>query len=102
VADVRAVIARLGLLGPLPEEDADIADGVLERYDDLLRRLVEPLHATDAEVVAGLFPQSACFGMEWTLVHLLENSEGWPSTALQAVNSARWSEVLSTRLDSRI
>jgi hypothetical protein len=99
LTDVRADIARLGLLGPLPEEDAEIVDGVLEQYDDLLQRLVEPLSASEAEVVAGVFPQSACFGMEWTLVHLLENSEGWPSGALDAVNSERWRQVLAKRRD---
>ena len=99
MTDVRAVIARLGLLGPLPEEDDDIADGVLEQYDALLQRLVDPLTATHAEVLAGLFPQSECFGMEWTLVHLLENSGGWPSAALAAVNSERWREVLVERLN---
>lgn len=86
-------------MGPLPDADAPVADGLLERYEALLAELREPLSPDEAKLVAPLFPKSACFGLEWTLVHLLERSEGWPSEALDRVVPAQWRDELIGRIE---
>jgi hypothetical protein len=74
-----AAIHRLASLGPLPaSSDADANQ--LADYQQLLESVPPPVSDTEAEVLAGLFPadRDECFGLAWTLVHLVETAPGWP------------------------
>jgi hypothetical protein len=91
--------AELRKLGPLPDDKTEIADGVLERYDELLNEIKDPPNISEAIVLAGLFPSTSCFGMEWTLVHLLEKSADWPSIAINAIVSKYWKLEMLQRIE---
>jgi hypothetical protein len=97
---MRNSVVELGRLGPLPDADDEIADGVLERYEELLSSIDSQLNIDEARVVAGLFPRKACFGMEWMLVHLLEASESWPA-ALEALTNPGWADELRKRIERK-
>jgi len=98
---VRSAVAELGELGPLPEADDNAEDSLLQRYEQLLGSICEPLNVAEATIIAGLFPRSACFGLEWTLLHLLERSQVWPSAAMDSVCAPRWRREVETRLTRR-
>lgn len=98
---IRSAVAELGKLGPLPEADDSAEDSVLQRYEQLLGTICEPLNVAEATIIAGIFPRSTCFGLEWTLLHLLERSQDWPSAAMESVCAPRWRRELETRLTSR-
>lgn len=70
---LRAAIHRLAGLGPLPASN-DTDANQLSNYQQLLESLQPPVSDAEAAVLAGLFPphRDGCFGLAWTLVHLLE------------------------------
>ena len=73
--DNATIIARLQALGPLP--DARLADDgsfPLQAFDDLLQQLIKPLTQTFAVQLINLGPPAhcGCYGIEWSLVHLVE------------------------------
>jgi hypothetical protein len=79
---MRAAIHRLTALGPLPGTDAAQVDQ-LEHYQQLLSALQPPVSDAEAQVLTGLFPPEGddCYGLAWTLVHLIETAPGWPLLA---------------------
>lgn len=70
---LRAAIHCLAGLGPLPASN-DTDANQLSNYQQLLESLQPPVSDAEAAVLAGLFPphRDGCFGLAWTLVHLLE------------------------------
>jgi hypothetical protein len=94
---MRAAIHRLAALGPLPATDAAEVDQ-LERYQWLLDGLQPPVSDAEAQVLVGLFPpeEDDCFGLAWTLVHLIETAPGWPLAACLQ-NSDGWIGYLRDR-----
>jgi hypothetical protein len=76
---MRAAIHRLAALGPLPASDDADADQ-LDEYQQLLDGLEPPVSDAEAEVLIDLFPphRDDCYGLAWTLVHLVETAPGWP------------------------
>jgi hypothetical protein len=79
---MRAAIHRLAALGPLPASD-DAEVDQLEDYQRLLDRLQPPVSDAEAQVLTHLFPpdRDDCYGLAWTLVHLIETAPGWPLPA---------------------
>ena len=72
---MRAEVEQLVSLGPLPAES--IAEPA--QLDELQRRLEaisKPVVAQEVEVLLTLFgPDDTCFGLAWTLLHLVETAE---------------------------
>jgi hypothetical protein len=75
---MRPAIYRLATLGPLPASDDTDVDR-LQEYQQLLDGLQPPVSDAEAQVLTGLFPpDDDCYGLAWTLVHLIETAPGWP------------------------
>ena len=66
----REAAVELVKLGPLPDEKTDIADGVIERYEELLHSIPHPISRAEAEALVMLFLPNGCFGLDWSLLHL--------------------------------
>lgn len=72
------LIAKLEQLGTLPsEQDPIIDDFPLDTFDQLLQQFQLPITMEIAQRLIQLSPPSGsgCFGVEWTLLHLIENLE---------------------------
>jgi hypothetical protein len=66
-------------MGPLPAGGSAAADmESLEDYQRRLESISEPVSDEEAEVLATLFGPDDCFGLAWTLVHLIETAPNWP------------------------
>ena len=101
IGDVRGVVATLAALGPLPTEtEAFTAAPDLDRWEELMGRVSQPLTDEEAYLLAACFPSddSDAFGAAWTLVHLLESAPGWPAASALERAPRYWREVLLTRL----
>ena len=89
----------LEILGQLPDESEDIEVGVLEEYQELLWSIAPPQEIEEAMVLTRLFPKSACFGLDWTVLHILEKTPNWPLyEVIEACSSDKWKSVLLERL----
>jgi hypothetical protein len=76
---MRDVICRLVELGPIPDEDADAEQ--IRRHESLLGEAyneLRPVTDDEARALIGLFGPDECFGLAWTILHLVESAPGWP------------------------
>ncbi|MEU4237076.1 hypothetical protein [Actinoplanes sp. NPDC026619] len=73
---VRREVRRFVELGPLrPEDDeSDDADAALEAQERALLAIQRPVTDDEAELLIGAFGPDNCFGMAWTLLHLVETA----------------------------
>lgn len=94
---MQSQIIDLIKLGRLPrEEEAD--PEILERVQVLLSEIARPI--TDAEAVglAGLLGPDDCYGLAWTLIHIIEEAPGWPLNDVIAATDGEWPAVLTSRV----
>ncbi|MEV7789854.1 hypothetical protein AB0O72_31445 [Streptomyces sp. NPDC088106] len=86
---VRSAVRQFSELGPLPSED-DVTDGELEQFDHLLESIIAPVTAEEAELLAESFGDDNCFGLAWSLLHLIETSPVHPISAEPAATANEW------------
>jgi hypothetical protein len=86
----------------MPTDAEAVSDSPLvEQWESLLEQLEsQGVTALEAESLLSAFPSddSDCFGLAWTLVHILEASEGWPPALALSKASGPWAEILRNRL----
>ncbi len=82
-------------LGPLPaEREASVEQ--LKAYEVLLHGITKPITDEEARSVACLFGPDGCFGLAWTLLHLVESAPGWPLQDCLA-SDGEWTRQLRDR-----
>src|SRR3546814_10482130 len=72
---VRSEIFNLIDLGPLPSEAGSVTD--VARRQTLIQSIAPPLTLAEATALAGVLGPDNCFGLAWTVVHLIESAPGW-------------------------
>ncbi|MGJ5176768.1 hypothetical protein ACQR16_07485 [Bradyrhizobium oligotrophicum] len=93
---MQAAVKELLSLGPFPPSAvADIA--TLEKIEAALEKIQPPISEDDAKALVGLLGSDDCFGLAWTLVHLIETAPGWPIEDALEGRSGMWIEVMNTR-----
>jgi hypothetical protein len=77
---VREEVKELQKLGPPPTEQELIRNPspLLDKYELLLSSIAEPVTDEEARVLTGIFGADGCFGLGWTLLHLIETAPNWP------------------------
>jgi hypothetical protein len=96
---VRKEVADFLALGPLPRsQNAEPAH--VERLGEALSKISMPVSDDEAAILASAFGPDECFGLAWTLVHLIESApEGAPLARIpQSENE--WVELLRERAAS--
>ncbi|WP_460503186.1 hypothetical protein [Hymenobacter agri] len=71
-----AIIARLQEIGPLPDDSSPAIDTFpLQKFDELLQQLSEPLEPSHSLALINLGPphDASTYEVEWALVHAAEN-----------------------------
>ena len=79
-------------LGPLPDEEADVE--LVKRHEDLLGRITEPVTDEEAKVLITMFGSDDCYGLAWTLLHLIETAPNWPLEECLRGDGNEWIERL--------
>jgi hypothetical protein len=95
---IRPEVRELVAIGPLPDSASAAAD--MQRLEDYQRRLEnisEPVSDEEAEALAGLFGPDDCFGLAWTLVHLIETAPSWPFVEQLPASDNEWIQLLRAR-----
>jgi hypothetical protein len=77
---VRDEVKALLRMGPLPSEEELIRSpaSLVENYQQLLLSIEKPVTDDEAKILTGTFGVDDCFGLCWTLVHLIETAPNWP------------------------
>ena len=93
---IRNTVLRLAALGKMPASSAD--EEVIEMWQDRLSEISKPITEEEAAVLIKLFGDDDCYGLAWTLLHLIESTPGWPVSAVLNSSSGIWIETLRGRV----
>ena len=95
---VRKEVIDFAAMGPLP--DSTIADeDDLYRRESALKAIVPPVNAEEAEILMSTFGPDECFGLAWTLLHLVETTPGGVPMGKESppLNANEWVRELWSR-----
>ena len=97
---MRKEVQELSNLGPLPDCET-VEEEQLNRYESLLSRVAPPVSDAEARCLVHLFGPDECYGLAWTLLHLIETAPGWPLHDCLQDTDNPWSERLRLRAECR-
>src|SRR5690349_8754519 len=93
---IRREVTEFAGLGPLPDQDAD--EATIARHQDCLSRIVAPVADAEAAVLIELFGPDDCYGLAWTLLHLIESAPaGAPLNSEPGSDANEWVRCLWSR-----
>ncbi len=89
-------ICTLVSLGPLPKSiEADMEQ--LRRIEAALAKVRTPLSRAEAKALLPVFGPDDCFGLAWSLLHLVETAPDLAHVLADADQSNEWMERLLSR-----
>ncbi len=76
---MRTSVVNLTSLGRLPEERA-AAVPQLQAFEAALQAIEPPVTDEEAMALLQALPntEGSCFGLAWSVLHLIETAPGWP------------------------
>jgi hypothetical protein len=73
---IRNEVRYFSTLGQLPEENST-EDAILA-HQKALQDIKPPISCEEAELLLSSFGPDDCYGLAWTLLHLIESAPGGP------------------------
>ena len=95
---MRQEVRDLVKMGPLPDEDA--TEERISEYERLLHCISRPLSDEEATALIGLFGPDDCYGLAWTLLHLIETAPSWPIEECLQDEDNQWIRRLRTGVEN--
>lgn len=92
-----AISALLGL-GPLPSS-AMASVPAMQAFETQLSKVKTPVKDEEACALVKLFGPDDCFGLAWTLLHLIETAPGWPVEGALDGLAGEWIDRLRDRAE---
>jgi len=83
-------------LGPLPREKGAKADQVFG-LETALKAIEAPVTREEAVALATAFGPDDCFGLSWTLLHLIESAPGGPPLDSLPAGDNEWIILIRQR-----
>lgn len=93
---MQSAIEALVGLGPLPSS-ATATVPALQTFEERLAQVQTPVSNEEACALVRLFGPDDCFGLAWTLLHLIETSPGWPIESALDELQGEWIDRLRER-----
>jgi hypothetical protein len=87
---MREAVIELVQLGPMPTATIATDPDLVDRYAALLESIARPLSNEEACALVKIFGPDDCFGVAWTLLHLIETAPGWPIAECLHDTSNEW------------
>jgi hypothetical protein len=69
---IRQVVTEFVALGPLPDSQA--SEEKIAEHQRLLTKIRRPISDEEAKLLIGCFGPDDCYGLAWTLLHLIESA----------------------------
>jgi hypothetical protein len=92
----KKLLDELHKIGKLPSGREDAADNFpLDRFEILIKQIQLPLDIDTVIRLNNLSPPvgTGCFGMEWTLVHLIEKYENYDEDFQKIMDNSEDGEI---------
>ncbi len=81
--------------GPLPESATD--EKVMKVHEDALAKIKPPVSIDEARSLLTSFGPDDCFGLAWTLLHLIETAPVHPLDVQPTSDTNEWLQILWDR-----
>ncbi|WP_198676998.1 hypothetical protein [Streptomyces atratus] len=81
--------------GPLLDWDA--SEGEIDRRENQLKEISGPVTADEAKALVACFGPDDCYGVAWSLLHLIETGPNPVLTTQPALEANEWHHTLWTR-----
>jgi hypothetical protein len=95
---MQEAIEELVALGQLPgSARSDLA--TVEKIQRALARVKPPITDEEARALVRLFGPDDCFGLAWTLLHLIETAPNWPLPECLRGSTNEWTNLLRDRAE---
>lgn len=94
---MQAAVKELLALGPLPASDEASVEE-LKRFEVALEGVARPIAQAEAAQLAKLFGPDDCFGLAWSLLHLIETVPNLRPVLEQADETNMWISSMRERL----
>ena len=88
---MRTSVINFVSLGRLPEEKSASVPQ-LENFEVALQAIESPVTDEEALTLLQTFPntEESCFGLAWSVLHLVETAPGWPMTEAGLHRANHW------------
>jgi len=96
---VRNEVIEFSQLGALPDGDNEEADIAL--FETRLQNVTPPVNDEEAAMLAHSFGRDDCFGLAWSLLHLIETAPTSPAVSNPDVSDNCWVQLLLQRANKR-
>ncbi|MGK3959773.1 hypothetical protein WMF38_42835 [Sorangium sp. So ce118] len=96
---VRDCVRELERMGAMPSDETNDVD-LVERWEVSLHKVQAPVTDEEAFVLSNLFGPDTCFGLGWTLLHLIETAPGWPVPGAVERMNPEWFETATQRIEN--
>jgi hypothetical protein len=93
---MQPAIQQLIGLGPLPSSSAATVP-TIQTFEEQLSKVQTPISDDEARALVRLFGVDDCFGLAWTLLHLIESAPGWPLKDVLDTSVGEWVDRLRER-----
>jgi len=96
---IREEVRRFSQFGRLPPEvdNNESDDAVFDEMTEALHAIVPPVTDEEAAILVKSFGPDNCFGLAWTLVHLIESSPNSVITTEPPADANPWVKTLWQR-----
>jgi hypothetical protein len=95
---IRQAVADFLAAGPLPDEDQSAE--AIQHSQDLLEQIEAPVTDEEAAALAAGFGPDDCYGLAWTLLHLIETAPGAQTAEYPSESENRWVQLLRRRVEN--
>jgi len=95
---MRDTVAELIAPCRLPAEvEGDVPR--LQAFEAAIKLIDPPVSDAEALALLSVFPASAasCFGLAWSVLHLIETAPGWPIPEAKSQESNPWVQIMLQR-----
>ena len=95
---MRGSVKELVKLGRLPDEENASVPAV-EAFETAIAAIERPTSDEEAVALLSVFPsgEGSCFGLAWSLLHLIETAPGWPCSEARLHSANPWVEAMLHR-----
>lgn len=93
---MQAAIENLSKIGALPNS-IGVTVSIVQAFEQQLSEVKTPVSNDEAHALVELFGPDDCFGLAWTLLHLIETAPNWPMVDVLDGREGLWIDRLRER-----
>ena len=98
VMAIRHCVSALETMGRLPTEQASVHE--IQKFQCALGAISSPVTDDEALVLMRIFGEDDCFGLAWTLLHLIESAPSWSKMGAHIQETNQWANTLKQRIQN--